>query len=53
MCESVWVGRSVSGSTAPVCVGGVRVWCVSLECTWCGECVGGGEQLVCVVKVVL
>lgn len=42
MCESVWVGRSVCGGIAPVCVGGVRVCvCVPGVCV-CGKCVGGG-----------
>lgn len=45
MCESVWVGRSVRGGIAPVCVGGARV-CMSLECVaWsCGMCVGGANN---------
>lgn len=44
MCESVWVGRSVHGGIAPVCVGGVResvCVCVPGVCV-CEKRVGGG-----------
>lgn len=53
MCESVWVGRSVRGGIAPVCVGGVRVCvCPWSVCVWkvCGR---GLTTVVCVVLVAL
>jgi hypothetical protein len=52
MCESVWEGRSVCGSSAPVCVGVVNVY-MSLECVVWGVCGRRLTTAVCTVLEVL